>query len=340
MSTARLDLVAPSLLDALAAAAAGGDPSALELACILAAADYRACEVDDRATSLEAHVLDLLGVKGETAPALAGVYAALDFDLPLAPTDLVCVEPVHLRADATRVVLFDAATVGIDAAEADALMAHLNAGLEPSRALFTRGAAPARWYLRVDSATHTGSCSPRSLRGRHVEDSLHALRGLGALNRLLTEAQMLLHDAPLNVARAARGRAPLNGVWLWGGGEAPHRPGADAPLLVGDDDLLRALARRFRLEHVTGHTSLAARLARGGDVLMLLDGPPGHMPDLAALLHEVFKPARTALRRGRVARVVVHARQARLELSPRAAWRLWRRAGGLLTQLANDRERD
>ncbi|MFX8910711.1 hypothetical protein ABTN03_18850, partial [Acinetobacter baumannii] len=61
--------------------------------------------------------------------------------------------------------------------------------------------------------------------------------------RVINEAQMLLFDAPENQARDARGAAPVNGLWLWGGAAA--RP-ALAPLpnlvLASDTSHRRALA--------------------------------------------------------------------------------------------------
>src|SRR5258706_98729 len=50
--------------------------------------------------------------------------------------------------------------------------------------------------------------------------------------RWQNETQMLLFEHPVNVAREAAGRAPVNGVWVWGGGEpvkAPAHPRIAAP---------------------------------------------------------------------------------------------------------------
>lgn len=62
------------------------------------------------------------------------------------------------------------------------------------------------------------SISPKALSGQDIGDWWPT----GALwqpwRRLLNELQMTWHEHPVNEARSARGQAPINGVWLYGGG--------------------------------------------------------------------------------------------------------------------------
>jgi len=52
---------------------------------------------------------------------------------------------------------------------------------------------------------------------------------------------MVLYEHPVNVAREQRGEAPVNSLWIWGGGTAPMVQKRYDKMRV-DDPLLRALA--------------------------------------------------------------------------------------------------
>lgn len=60
----------------------------------------------------------------------------------------------------------------------------------------------------------------------------------GRLRRLMTELQMLLHDHPVNEARARRGVPAANAVWLWGNGAARSSARADSPVCLGSNEYL------------------------------------------------------------------------------------------------------
>ena len=64
----------------------------------------------------------------------------------------------------------------------------------------------------VDAVTH----DPAGVQGRVVDEHLPAGPDAGALQRLMTEIQRWLHGLPLNAAREAAGRLPVNALWLWG----------------------------------------------------------------------------------------------------------------------------
>ncbi len=96
---------------------------ARSLVTMLARADYEPCrERDFVAAVLAACGCEYAGAG--TAP-LAAALAAYDLD-DTPSADVMCSEPVYLRADAARVVLFDAASIGLSATESDALLALLN----------------------------------------------------------------------------------------------------------------------------------------------------------------------------------------------------------------------
>jgi hypothetical protein len=84
------------------------------------------------------------------------------------------------------------------------------------------------------------------------------------LRRLLLEAQMVLHQHPVNEAREALGQQAVNSVWLSDCGQLPATPSAaPSPLLPQVDDRLRApaLAQDW-LAWVEAWRELDAELAR------------------------------------------------------------------------------
>lgn len=178
--SARLDVLAPFLLDHVLNAANG--PEAMRAARLLARADLNPAQLGD----VDAAMLAWFG--HEAHEGVASVTARHDFGHDCATAHWLRADPVHLRADPTRLILFDADSVGLAGDESDALLAHLNAGFPDGELHFERAAAPTRWYVRMAAPVSLALASPRSLRGHAVEDSLSALRRAGALNRLINQS--------------------------------------------------------------------------------------------------------------------------------------------------------
>ncbi|MGE0857564.1 MAG: hypothetical protein AB7I01_02530 [Gammaproteobacteria bacterium] len=247
-------------------------------------------------------------------------------DLPQAPTaHWLCLDPVHLRADPTRLVMFDVDAVGLEADEADALLEHLRRGLGASFDV-RRGAAPGRWYLRLDAPLTLPLPPPRALRGLAVETHLGALRRARDLNRLITETQMLLYEAPVNQARAAAGRAPINSLWPWGGGAQPRLVAPPAAAVLGEDALLAACAAAAKVPHHAALDGLSAALTAGAHELLLLDHFEPADGEPARATARLLAPLTDALARGRLDEVLLRGHRAAVRVTRAARWRLWRRA--------------
>ena len=97
------------------------------------------------------------------------------------------------------------------------------------------------WLIKFDE------CPPIHAQPVHVLIQQSMMQQLQALDsslfwsRFLTENQMFFSEHALNKARA--GRYPINGVWIWGGGELNVR--GTRPLVCGDEvacDLARLLS--------------------------------------------------------------------------------------------------
>ncbi len=329
MSAARLVVLVPSLLETFNAGGDSLDNMTRRCARLLARGDLTTTVPVDFETAL-------LALCGWTAAPrsglpLAGITAAFDFDLPQTPADRLRADPVHLRADPSRIMLFDAETVGITAAEADSLLDALNAALGTHGVRFSRGVSPIRWYVELPQIQDAGLRSPRALNGSIVENYLGELRRAGELNRLLTEVQMVLHGAAVNDVRAANGRPPLNSVWFWGTGTPPPMTLEAPAILIGADDLTAACARHMRCAHERDVAMLTTVVQRGQHktIVLVMDSASVALP---AFHVDVLAPACTALRNGTLVDIDIHVHGARLAMTQRSHWRWWRRASTFLHQ--------
>src|SRR6267378_4330381 len=123
-------------------------------------------------------------------------------------------DPVHLRVGHTSLGLADAFEVS--RAESEALVETLNRHFGPTMLFYP--VRPARWYVRLVEAPDMQTTPAAAARGLTIDEKLpsgpHAMR----FHALMNEAQMLLHEHPVNAGREARGELALNSIWFWGGG--------------------------------------------------------------------------------------------------------------------------
>jgi hypothetical protein len=190
---------------------------------------------------IAAAIVDALGVPASTpiAPLSAlgaGAQPGTDY--------IAMADPVHLVADRDDLVL--AARVDDLGEEAHTLAATLDAHFAADGARLAV-ARPDAWFLRAARAYDVVTTPTDVALGHGLYPNLP--RGTDAVDwkRWLNEAQMLLHEHPVNAVREAQGRVPVNGVWFWGGGTLPA---ADAlPAIAATTpqsplgDLVRGIAR-------------------------------------------------------------------------------------------------
>ena len=138
----------------------------------------------------------------------------------------LCADPVHLRLNRDQLLLEAGAVDDLDEAQAQALLAELNAHFAADELLF-QAITPCQWLLRVPRSLDLATTPPQAAAGRPAALTQPAGADAAWARRLANEAQMLLHQAPANQAREAARQAPVNSLWLWGGGNRvkPEKPG-------------------------------------------------------------------------------------------------------------------
>ena len=123
------------------------------------------------------------------------------------------VTPVHARVGSDGVHLADPDTLALDAAASHAFADVLRPLFESENLRFVWG-APQRWYASHPSLQGLATASLDRVAGRNVEAWVPRQPAARPLRRLQNEAQMLLHEHPLNEVREAAGALPVNSFWL------------------------------------------------------------------------------------------------------------------------------
>jgi len=229
-------------------------------------------------------------------------------------------DPAHVRADMGSARMLACGELGLDADEAEALVAALRP-LFGDEGFPISAPLPSRWYLMLPLQSQLPAFAPPEA---VLGDDLHAHMPEGDAGRrwrrLLNEAQVILHNHPLNARRAAAGKLPVNSLWFWGAGSLPDHVRANGQRYASADPLVLALARLASAPTVAPDPA-ALDAAQGPTTLDLAT-----LRDVAGLEAPWLEAALAALATGRFAAIELDfADGARFDWRPGHRWRLWRR---------------
>src|SRR5262249_25463081 len=124
-------------------------------------------------------------------------------------------DPVHLSVGAGSLGLADA-ELEISSPEAEALTGSLNQHF--SGVLAFNPLRPHRCNVSLPETPAVDTTPPSVVLGGAIANALPSGAGAMRLRALMNEAQVLLHQHPVNTEREARGTLAVNSVWFWGGG--------------------------------------------------------------------------------------------------------------------------
>lgn len=227
-------------------------------------------------------------------------------------------DPAWVQPDMNGVRLLACGQLQLDMGEARALAAPLRSVFDEA-GMQLEISTPDRWHLKLPADTPLPSfAAPERALGEDLSQHLPQ----GAQGRrwrvLLNEIQVLLHQHPLNADRRTRGLAPVNSLWLWGGGTLPDQLKSNLHGVISDDLLLRAVAARAGMTpHARTPESVAA--ATSGWLIDLQDLPAD---EIAAQWWSTLQPLLN-----RQSTVLHFASAERWQRKPWHRWRLWRGAG-------------
>jgi hypothetical protein len=104
---------------------------------------------------------------------------------------------------------------------------------------------PDRWHLKLPGETPLPAfAAPEQAMGEDLSQHLPQGGEGRRWRMLLNDIQIVLHQHSLNAQRRAQGLAPVNSLWLWGGGQLPVALTSALKGVISDDLLLSALAHR------------------------------------------------------------------------------------------------
>lgn len=227
-------------------------------------------------------------------------------------------DPAWVQPDMNGVRLLACGHLQLDMDEAQAFAAPLRPVFDEA-GIQLEISTPDRWHLKLPANTSLPSfAAPEQALGEDLSQHLPQ----GAEGRrwrvLLNEIQVLLHQHPLNAERRARGLAPVNSLWLWGGGSLPGALKSSLHGVISDDLLLRALARRADMaQQARTAENLAA--ATAGWLIDLQDLPAN---EIASHWWPTLQPLLS-----RQSTVLHFASAERWQRKPWHRWRVWRGAG-------------
>jgi hypothetical protein len=216
-------------------------------------------------------------------------------------------DPVHLRLGRDTLTFADSAAFDVSRAESEALVETLNRHFGDAMLFYP--AQPARWYVRLQEAPDMHTTPPSAAREEPIEGNLPSGPDAMRFHGVMNEAQMLLHEHPVNAGREARGEPALNSVWFWGGGVIAAAKDRPFSTVFGDEPLARGLALAAGIPARALPKDAGAMLAAAEDegvALVVMDssrdaaGGARFQERRAALERDWFGPLLAALQSGQI----------------------------------------
>src|SRR6185437_5879865 len=227
---------------------------------------------DARATSLR----ELFHFAGDHVPAAALRHFCHGDDA--AAGAWLCADPAWVRSEPTGARLMAWPLADVLAWEAEALATVL-------RPLFGDAGAPlsidtpSAWCLHLlHGAPRAEFRTPADALGVDLVACLPQGNDGRAWRRLFNEAQIMLHAHPVNAARIAAGKRPVNALWFWGAGTLPASVETGVQAVASVDDVVRGLAKLGGAVRVEPLPDALEATHRSGAALLDLD-IPGHADD-------------------------------------------------------------
>lgn len=164
-----------------------------------------------------------------------------------ATTRWVCLDPLNLSILQHRMLINDPSGLELTMDEAERLAVLLAPTFAALGQLHVT--TPTQWHLQLnDHAPSAGLPSLASAIGHSAEGGLSKDP---TWRSAMNEAQMVLHQHPVNQARSERGQQVINSLWPWGDGRLPEVATANSTkeMLYAAEPMLRGQAQHLGVPH-------------------------------------------------------------------------------------------
>lgn len=213
-------------------------PADSALARLLARANVRQLDLP-----LEAVVCAQHGLTAKPDYPIAAIAAHAD-GLAVGDDYWLRADAVHLLLQRDSFSLSEPAPLQVEREHAELIIASLNQHFGQDGMTFCIGNSGA-WYLRLKQMPEIQTTLPSVAMDRNIYQFMPQGAAASAWVSYLNEAQMLLHDHPVNIQRESKHQAAINSIWLSGGGFMPQPLPSenDINLFVANSPLYHGLAQ-------------------------------------------------------------------------------------------------
>src|SRR6266705_1610105 len=218
-------------------------------------------------------------------------------------------DPVHLQVGRDSLGLSDSAAFDVSRAESEALVETLNRHFGQTMLFYPL--RPARWYVRLEKAPDMQTTPAAAARGVAIDEKLPSGSDSMRFHALMNEAQMLLHEHPVNAEREVRGEPALNSIWFWGGGVLAAAKTRPFSAVIAGDPLARGLALAAGIPSLAlpkNADSVLGALGDEGRALVVLEAPREAQlrERRTGLERDWFAQLLAALKSGRIGMLTLH----------------------------------
>ena len=226
-------------------------------------------------------------------------------------------DPVHLRLDRQAAYLLDAAFIGIQAHETEALIASINQYQDD---FIIEATHPERWYIRQSQAIDLQALRLEQIRGANVSTAMPTGKDALHWQQIGNEIQMLFFDHPVNQTRRERGQAEINSLWFWGAGQLPAPASSPWQQVFSQQFSLNAIAKQQGIDCQNPPKNAQALLKAlpEGDSLVYLDLCADEQLD--TWQQDWLTPLERALAQGQLEQVHLYAEEKAFSLEKPSWW--------------------
>ena len=188
-------------------------------------------------------------------------------------------DPVTLWADMAQVFMTQFGFADLDPMERNEIENCIR-GVLRREGIHLHAHHPERWCIPLDKPLDFSFTPLDEALGMDLADALPEHPEARHWRRILTEIQVALHNAPVNMRRRARGQREVNSVWFWGGGFMPdttaHHP---FRTVYSDDPVSRGLAIINDCRFFEQSEALTADFQEDGPTMLIDWAVSGDSPD-------------------------------------------------------------